>query len=89
VSFVENRIGALVVMDDPVFDVNAEQLIQLANGHALPTIYQYGNFVEIGGLMSYGPDVINGYRQVEIYTGRFSRAKNRLIYRSSNQQNSR
>jgi putative ABC transport system substrate-binding protein len=69
-AFVEERIGALVVMDDPLFNGNAERLVRLANNQALPTIYQYRQFVEIGGLMSYGPDIADGYRQVGLYTGR-------------------
>jgi ABC-type uncharacterized transport system, periplasmic component len=36
----------------------------------LPTIYQFRHFVEIGGLMSYGPDVADAYRQVGLYAGR-------------------
>ena len=69
-AFVDDRIGALVVMDGPLFDGNAERLVRLANNRALPTIYQYRHFVEIGGLMSYGPDIADGYRQVGLYTGR-------------------
>jgi ABC-type uncharacterized transport system substrate-binding protein len=69
-AFIEERIGALVVMDDPLFDGNAERLVRLANKQALPTIYQYRQFVEIGGLMSYGSDIADGYRQVGLYAGR-------------------
>ena len=69
-SVVEERIGALVVMDDPMFENNAEQLVGLANRHALPTIYQYREFVEVGGLMSYGPHIADEYRQVGLYVGR-------------------
>jgi putative ABC transport system substrate-binding protein len=69
-SLVEEGIGALVVMDDLVFDSNAVRLVRLANSHALPTIYQYRQFVEIGGLMSYGPHIADGYRQAGLYAGR-------------------
>jgi len=69
-SAVEERLGALVVMDDPIFDSNAERLVLLANRHTLPTIYQYRQFVEVGGLMSYGPHIADGYRQVGLYVSR-------------------
>ena len=69
-SVVEQQIGALVVMDDPLFDGNAERLVRLANQHTLPAIYQYRHFVEAGGLISYGPNIGEGYRQVGLYVAR-------------------
>jgi putative tryptophan/tyrosine transport system substrate-binding protein len=69
-SVAEQQIGALVVMDDPIFDSNVERLVRSANQHALPAIYQYRHFVEAGGLISYGPHLSETYRQVGLYAGR-------------------
>jgi putative ABC transport system substrate-binding protein len=46
------------------------QIVTLAARHALPAIYYAPEFAEIGGLMSYGPNIADGYRQVGIYVGR-------------------
>ena len=46
------------------------QLVHLATLHKLPTIYTQRQFPEIGGLMSYGANYVDVYRQIGIYTGR-------------------
>jgi putative ABC transport system substrate-binding protein len=46
------------------------QLAQLAGRHGLPAIYSGREFAESGGLMSYGSDITDPYRQVAVYTGR-------------------
>ena len=46
------------------------QLVQLSTFHRLPTIYPLRDFVEIGGLISYGSDVIDSFRQAAHYVGR-------------------
>jgi putative ABC transport system substrate-binding protein len=46
------------------------QLVTLAARHALPAIFANRDFTEIGGLMSYGTNIADGYRQVGLYAGR-------------------
>jgi putative ABC transport system substrate-binding protein len=66
---VEQRNGALIVGTDPFLLGQRDQLVQLAARHMVPTIYFLREFVEAGGLMSYGPNIGNGYRQAGVYTG--------------------
>jgi ABC-type uncharacterized transport system substrate-binding protein len=69
-SFVQHHADAVVVGADGYFTSRREQIIALAARHGLPAIYALREFVEAGGLMSYGTDVDDAYRQAGIYTGR-------------------
>jgi putative tryptophan/tyrosine transport system substrate-binding protein len=60
----------LVVSADAMFTNQRVRLVVLAARHAIPAIYSYREFSAAGGLMSYGSDVADAYRQVGIYTGR-------------------
>jgi len=62
--------GGLVVGNDTFFSTRSEQLAALALRHAVPTIFQYRQFVEAGGLMSYGGNLPDNYRLTGVYTGR-------------------
>jgi putative tryptophan/tyrosine transport system substrate-binding protein len=69
-TIVQQRAGALVVMGDPFFNVQRGQLIALATRHGVPAIYQFREDVAAGGLMSYGADLQDMYRQCGVYAGR-------------------
>jgi putative tryptophan/tyrosine transport system substrate-binding protein len=69
-SFAQLRAEALVISNDPFFNSRAEQLAVLAVRYGIPTIHQYREFAEAGGLMSYGTNVTEQYHLAGIYTGR-------------------
>jgi putative ABC transport system substrate-binding protein len=69
-TLVERRIGALVVGNDQFFNSRRDQIVALAAGYRLPTIYPLRDFTAAGGLMSYGPSISDAYRQAGVYVGR-------------------
>jgi putative ABC transport system substrate-binding protein len=69
-SVAQRKIPAFQVAADPFFDTRRVKIIALATQHRLPTIYQAREYAVGGGLMSYGIDFSDLYRQVGIYTGR-------------------
>jgi ABC-type uncharacterized transport system substrate-binding protein len=64
------RIGALVVPGEPFFDSQRDRIVGLAAKYTVPTIYAWREYVLAGGLMSYGTDLPESYRQAAIYAGR-------------------
>src|SRR5207248_11176 len=69
-SAVQQRADALLISPDPLFTNRPVQLATLAARHAMPTIYGIREFAEVGGLMSYGSNFTELFRQAGIYTGR-------------------
>jgi putative ABC transport system substrate-binding protein len=71
--FVEQRPDVLVVAADPFFTNRRHELVALAARHSIPAIYEWREFVEAGGLMSYGASLKDAYRQIGLYAGRILR----------------
>jgi putative ABC transport system substrate-binding protein len=69
-TFVEQRVGAVLVTAAPFFDTRREQIIALAAQHRLPAMYQFREYAIAGGLISYGPSIADSYKQAGIYAGR-------------------
>jgi putative ABC transport system substrate-binding protein len=69
-SLVEQRAGAVIVSASGFFFSRRDRLAALAARHAIPTVYQSREFTSAGGLMSYGGDFSDVYRQIGVYVGR-------------------
>jgi putative ABC transport system substrate-binding protein len=69
-SLVQKRIDALWIGTGALFASRRVQLVTLAAYHRLPAIYPQRVYAVIGGLMSYGTDILDSVRQVGVYTGR-------------------
>jgi putative ABC transport system substrate-binding protein len=69
-SIVERGAKALLVGSGPLVTSNRERIVALAAHHAIPAIYALREFVEAGGLISYGASLVEAYRQAGIYAGR-------------------
>jgi len=69
-AMAQRRTPALMIVTDPLFTSRRVQLVTLATRYAMPAIYTSREVAEVGGLMSYGTDLPNIFRQVGIYTGR-------------------
>jgi putative ABC transport system substrate-binding protein len=74
-SLAKSRVGALLVDGDPFYETHADQLIALAARHALPAIYSEPEYAAAGGLASYGPSIMEAYRQAGVYAGRIVRGE--------------
>jgi len=70
VTLLREGAKALVISDDPLFTAYRQQLIVLAARYGVPTIYHFRDAVEAGGLISYGGDALEAWREAGTYTGR-------------------
>jgi putative ABC transport system substrate-binding protein len=69
-ALVRQRTQALVVGSDPFFNTRRDRLTTLAARHKIPAVYEFREFTAAGGLMSYGANLADGYRQIGAYTAR-------------------
>jgi putative ABC transport system substrate-binding protein len=72
-SMKRERAEALLVTSSPYFNNRRVELIVLAARHQIPAVYEFREFVDAGGLMSYGTSLTDGYRQIGVYAGRILR----------------
>ena len=69
-TLIQQRVDSLFVEVDPFFTDQRARIAALAAQHALPSIYALREFVDVGGLMSYGTSITDANRQLGVYTGR-------------------
>jgi putative ABC transport system substrate-binding protein len=69
-SLVKNRADAFLISPDTLFVTRRVQLVTLAARHAVPAIYHRRELAEAGGLMSYGSNLADQFRQTGVYAGR-------------------
>jgi putative tryptophan/tyrosine transport system substrate-binding protein len=69
-TFVTEKADALLVAGDAFFSSRRVQLVHLATHYEIPATYSQREFVDVGGLMSYGPNLADVFRQVGAYVGR-------------------
>jgi putative tryptophan/tyrosine transport system substrate-binding protein len=69
-SLIQQKINGLVVAADPFFTSRRSRIIALAGQHSVPAIYDLRDWTASGGLISYGTDVLDAFRQTGIYAGK-------------------
>jgi putative ABC transport system substrate-binding protein len=69
-TLVQQRVGAMLVTSDPLFEHQRRRLVDLAARNAIPTMYPWRDFVDAGGLLSYGNSLVDAARHVGLYAGR-------------------
>jgi ABC-type uncharacterized transport system substrate-binding protein len=72
-TLTRERPDALFVLPDPFFNDRRAQLVTLTARHAIPASFPSRSYVEAGGLMSYGTNINDAFRQAGVYTGRVLR----------------
>jgi ABC-type uncharacterized transport system substrate-binding protein len=69
-SLGQQRVGAVLVTAAPFFDTRVKRIVGFAAQNRLPAIYQFRDYALAGGLISYGPDIVESYREAGVYVGR-------------------
>src|SRR5262245_30424344 len=67
---LEQRVEALLIAADPYFDTQRDRIVSFAAQNRLPAMYQFREYAVAGGLISYGPNITDMYRQAGIYAAR-------------------
>jgi putative ABC transport system substrate-binding protein len=74
-KLVEAQVGGVVMASNPLFNNIRDHVLTLTGRYSLPVVYEIREFVRAGGLMSYGANIPDVYRQIGIYTGRILRGE--------------
>jgi putative tryptophan/tyrosine transport system substrate-binding protein len=69
-NLTNQHVNGVLIADDPFLLGQRDRIVRLAKRDAIPAIYFTRDFVDNGGLMSYGPSIVDAYRLVGVYTGR-------------------
>ena len=69
-TLAQQRADALIIAADPFFTTRRKAIVALAHRHAVPSMYDLRDWTAAGGLISYGTDVVDAFRQTGIYTGK-------------------
>jgi putative tryptophan/tyrosine transport system substrate-binding protein len=69
-SAARQQADAVLVSPNPFFTAQRAQIVTLAARHSMPAAYPWREYVDAGGLMSYGPSIAGAYRQIGLYAGR-------------------
>jgi putative ABC transport system substrate-binding protein len=69
-SLLQHRVGAFLVTASPFFDTRHGRIIEFAAQNKSPAIYQFREYAVHGGLISYGPNIVDSYHNGGIYVGR-------------------
>jgi putative ABC transport system substrate-binding protein len=74
-DFVQRPNGGMIVLPDPFTSAHREVIIELAARRRVPTIYPFNLFARAGGLVSYGPDIVNLFQRAASYVDRILKGK--------------
>jgi len=69
-SLGQQRVAAILVTSAPFFDTRLERIVSFTAQNRLPAIYQFREYAVAGGLISYGPNIVESYRGAGDYAGR-------------------
>ena len=67
---LQQSAGAMLVSSDPFFNSRSDRIVKQAALHSMPVIYPQSEYVRGGGLIGYGPDFSDGYRNGGVYVGK-------------------
>jgi putative tryptophan/tyrosine transport system substrate-binding protein len=73
---LKHGVDVLIIAADPFFDSQRERIVALATRHGVAALYAWREYVLAGGLMSYGTDLPDSYRQAATYAGRILKGEN-------------